>query len=96
MSTQTSIQTAPHARTTSLSAETFSSLPNTFLALNRDPKHELLKAFRLLDDYGTDKNFIKNLKCVAKELGNQITKEELQELIISGWISERSLGTTSS
>ena len=35
--------------------------------VNRDPKHKLLKAFRFFDDYGTDKNSIQNLKCVAKE-----------------------------
>ena len=64
--------------------------------LNRDPKHELLKAFRLLDDYGTDKIFIKSLKCVAKEFGERMTDVELQEMIISKWISELSLVTTPS
>ena len=35
--------------------------------VNRDPNHKLLKAFWFFDDHGTDKNFILNLKCVAKE-----------------------------
>ena len=34
--------------------------------VNRDPKHKLLKALRFFDDYGTDKNSIQNLNCVAK------------------------------
>ena len=35
--------------------------------VNGDPKNKLLKAFRFLDDHGTDENLIQNLKCVAKE-----------------------------
>ena len=49
---------------------------------------ELLKAVRLLDDYGTDKISIKFLKCVAKEFGERMTDVELQE----SW----SIGVTSS
>merc|ERR1711965_656913 len=52
----------------------------THKILNRDPKDEILKAFRLFDDE-TGKISFKNLKRVAKELGERMTDEELQEMI---------------
>merc|ERR1712054_417574 len=53
----------------------------THKILNRDPKDEILKAFRLFDDDETGKIPFKNLKRVAKELGERMTDEELQEMI---------------
>ena len=49
--------------------------------LNRDPKHELLKVSRLLDDDEMGEIFSKSPKCVAKEFGERMTDEELQEMI---------------
>jgi centrin-1 len=44
----------------------------------KDTKEEIVKAFKLFDDDDTGNNTFANLKIVAKELGENLTDEELQ------------------
>ena len=74
-----------------LSFDNFLSLMSTKMA-EKDTKEEILKAFKLFDDDETGRISFQNLKRVAKELGENLTDEELQVSILLmkyiHWFSE--------
>lgn len=63
-----------------LSFEDFLTLMSQKMS-EKDSKQEILKAFRLFNEDGTGKISFQNLKRVANELGENLTDEELQEMI---------------
>merc|ERR1712185_653854 len=49
--------------------------------LNKDPKDDMLKAFKLFDDDNTGSVSFKNLKRVARETNQTLTDDELQQML---------------
>mmetsp|Transcript_15500 Transcript_15500/g.50101 ORF Transcript_15500/g.50101 Transcript_15500/m.50101 type:complete len:124 (-) Transcript_15500:148-519(-) len=60
--------------------ETFHSVMAVKMS-QRDCREEAIKAFRLFDDDETGRISLKNLRRVAKELGENMTDGELQQVI---------------
>ncbi|XP_035181734.1 centrin-2-like isoform X5 [Oxyura jamaicensis] len=56
-------------------------LPNFTMQAEPYSKNEILKGFKLFDHDGTGKISFEKLKLVATEVGEDITDEELQEMI---------------
>jgi centrin-3 len=45
--------------------------------LDRDPMEEIRRAFKLFDDDGTGRISLRNLRRVAKEVGDRLEDDEL-------------------
>ncbi|OON13982.1 EF hand [Opisthorchis viverrini] len=51
------------------------------MILDRDPTTEIIRAFKLFDDDDSGRITYRNLKKVAKELGENLTDQELRAMI---------------
>ncbi|KAM5298192.1 centrin-3 [Ctenodactylus gundi] len=60
--------------------EDFSEVVTDWI-LERDPHEEILKAFKLFDDDDSGKISLRNLRRVARELGENMSDEELRAMI---------------
>ncbi|NP_001161514.1 centrin 3-like protein [Saccoglossus kowalevskii] len=63
-----------------ISFEDFNEVMTDWM-LERDPQDEIIKAFRLFDDDDSGKISLRNLRRVARELGENMTDEELRAMI---------------
>lgn len=63
-----------------ISLENFTKVMSVKIA-HRDPNEEIIRAFKLFDDDNTGKISLQNLQRVSRELGENLTDEELQEMI---------------
>nr|XP_019596955.1 PREDICTED: centrin-4 isoform X1 [Rhinolophus sinicus] len=67
-------------RTGTISFEDFFEIMSVKMS-EKDEKEEILKAFKLFDDNNTGSITLNNIKKVAKELGENLTDDELQEML---------------
>ena len=56
-------------------------LPAYYQQSDKDTPEDILKVFKMFDDDATGKITLKNLKRVARELGENMSPDELQEMI---------------